>query len=82
MKRTEVPQKYRWDLTALVKDDAAFEAGMKEVLGMLPEFDKYKDGMRIGTLRKMRARGSTQARRAIKSTTQNGRRIRLPLTCA
>ena len=50
MKRTEVPQKYRWDLTALVKDDAAFEAGMKEVLGMLPEFDKYKGKLGNGKL--------------------------------
>ncbi len=41
MKRSEIDNKYKWDLTALVKDDAEFEKMYGEALAALPEFDGF-----------------------------------------
>ncbi len=42
MKRSEVPEKYKWDLTAMVKSDAAFEEQYADVLKKLPVIESYK----------------------------------------
>lgn len=42
MKRSEVPAKYKWDLSDLVKDADTFEAEFYALLAKLPEFDKYQ----------------------------------------
>lgn len=41
MKRSEIPEKYKWRLTDLVKSDAEFEASFKAVLDKLPEISGY-----------------------------------------
>ncbi len=41
MKRSEIPDKYKWHLTDLVESDAQFEASFKEILCALPEVEKY-----------------------------------------
>lgn len=41
MKRKEVPQKYKWDLSDIYADDASFENDFAAVLDMLPELAAY-----------------------------------------
>ena len=40
--RKEVPDKYKWDLTDLYKDDKAYEREFDELKSRLPELYKYK----------------------------------------
>ena len=41
MKRSEVPQKYRWKLGDLVGSEAEFETRFQAVLDKLPEIAAY-----------------------------------------
>ena len=41
MKRSEIPEKYKWHLNDLVKDSDEFEASFKAILDKLPEITQY-----------------------------------------
>ncbi|RPH95871.1 oligoendopeptidase F family protein [candidate division KSB1 bacterium] len=40
--RSEIPEKYKWDLSALYKSDDAWEADFKVVEGMIPSIKSYE----------------------------------------
>ena len=42
LSRDKTPDKYKWDLTVLYKDEASFNKDVDEVLSLVEKFKKYQ----------------------------------------
>ena len=43
--RSEIPAKYKWDLTGIYKDEAAFEADYARAKELIADFSRHRDTM-------------------------------------
>ena len=43
--RADIPQKYKWDLSAIYKSEAEFEADMKKAESMVADFGRHEADM-------------------------------------
>ena len=43
--RNEIPEKYKWDLSAIYENEDAFELDMKKVRSMIEDFSKHEEDM-------------------------------------